>query len=144
MYASKKNIDRQIVEGNANKILRELAPEFHIDPSKVSEIAGSIVNGLVLYKSIDKLAVTEVVKAVVPGTLQLLSNLADKFYDCLLSCQEEKRAEEFITTIVCGVVCGGVVLLGGHMFSCIACVAIAAINQNGKTQRTNIRWRGRK
>lgn len=140
MYASKKNIDRQIVEGNTNRILRELAPEFHIDPSKVSEIAGSIVNGLVLYKSIDKLAVTEVVKAVVPGTSQLLSNLADKFYDCLLSCQEEKRAEVLITTIVCG----AVVLLGGHMFSCIACVAIAAINQNGKTQRTNIRWRGRK
>lgn len=135
MHSSNENISQQIVEVNTESILERLAPEFQIDPLKIPEIAGLIVNGLLQYKAIDKSAVTEVIKEVVPGTAQLLSNLADKFYDCLLSCPEEERPDVLKTFIVVA----GVTIGVGILCCVIGSVTKVGMIQHGKTLRTNIR-----
>lgn len=87
MVESKENISTSIVERKTGGILRKLAPELGIAVPQVLEITSDIVDGLLKYKSIDKIAVIKVAEAVAPQ----LPMLGEKLYDSLKLCSEEER-----------------------------------------------------
>lgn len=85
---SKKSISTNIVESKTGEILEKLAPEFGISVHKASEMVPALVNGMLQYKSINRIAVIKVAEAVAPQ----LPMLGEKLYDSLKICSEEERA----------------------------------------------------